>query len=430
MLKSIWQFIQDRFSNTQLARFGLSLMIALFLWGWVTVREDPVETQRYAEIAISPPELPGTLQIVTSLPRANVSITDVSSRLDELSRSDITVTLDTSAVDGAGSYQLDVIAETTEGVREITVSPDSVSVQLEEQVSRNFPLSVENQVLADDVRQIVDVNPDVSEVTVTGTQSNVNRVARVVLPVTIQDNTTDFVDTIEPHAVDENNQRIQEVTIDPAHVRTEIVLEKRGKTVSVVPQITGAPADGFTVQQTVAVPATVIVDGPENLLADLLFINTEPVDIAGARDPISRTVALEDLPEGVTLVDPATNQVEVRVSIGTSGGTANLVPDMPIETIGLADGLTARVDPETLDISISAPATLLSGLTSDDISVTVDLSGLGPGVYTLTPEINVTEDVTVTRVEPERVVVLISGPGASPEAIGESVHRVVTSLPG
>src|SRR5688572_31508398 len=106
MAQQIWTTLSERVTTSHLTRFGVSLLIALFLWGWVTTLEDPVETQRYAEIAISEPELPGALQIVTSLPRATVSITDVSSRLDELTRSGITVTLNTAAVDRPGFYQL------------------------------------------------------------------------------------------------------------------------------------------------------------------------------------------------------------------------------------------------------------------------------------------------------------------------------------
>jgi YbbR domain-containing protein len=423
MAQQMWNTIQERVTSSQLARFGLSLLIALFLWGWVTMLEDPVETQRYAEIAISTPELPGALQIVTALPRATVIITDVSSELDQLTRTDITVSLDTSEVDGPGFYQLDVIAGTDRNMREVKVSPDTVSVEIEEVISRNFPLRVETQQPADDSRRVLDINPEVSEVTVTGTRSAVDRVDRVVLPVTIDTQTTDFVDMIQPKAVDKNNQPIPEVTIDPAHVRTEVVLEKRGKTVSVVPQVTGTPAEGFVVQQQVAVPATVIVDGPENLLDDLLFISTAPVDITGATQSVSQTVPLVGLPDGVTLVEPAQNEVEVRVAISSSGGQANLIPDMPITVVNLRDGLTARLDPSTIDISLSAPATLLSELTANDIAVTVDVAGLGPGVYTLTPTIDVPDDVTVTNADPQRVVVLIGdqsatpAAGASPEAL-------------
>jgi YbbR domain-containing protein len=301
-------------------------------------------------------------------------------------------------------------------MREVKVSPDTVSVEVEEQISRNFPLTVENQQAAEDSRRIIDINPEVSEVTVSGTRSAVDRISRVILPVSIQNRSSDFVDMIEPQALDNDNQRIQEVTIVPAHVRTEVVLEKRGKTVSVVPQVSGTPAEGFVVQQQVAVPSTVIVDGPEELLDDLLFISTAPVDITGANQSVSELVPLVGLPDGVTLIDPPQNEVEVRVAIGTSGGTANLIPDMPIEVENAREGLSVRVDPGTLDISVSAPTALLSELTPDDIVVSVDVAGLGPGVYTLTPTVRVPDQVTVASVDPDRVVVLIGDGSATPAA--------------
>ena len=414
MFQNFREYFQAHVTNSQLARFALSFVLALMLWGWVTLLQDPVETQRYSEIAITPPELSGSIQVVTSLPRATVTLTDVSSVLDEISRADIAVTLDTSEVEGPGRYELPLIAATDQGVREIDVAPDSISVEIEEEISRNFPITVENQVLADDSRRIVDVNPEISEVTVAGTASAVSRITRVVLPVSTQDRTGDFTASIEPYAVDEDNQRVQEVTIIPGHVSTHVELEARGKTVSVVPQVTGTPAEGYVVQQQLAMPSTVIVDGPQELLEDLLFVYSEPVDISGANESLSRTVSIEDLPEGVTLVEPDQNEVEVRVSIGTSAGAANLIPDMPIEPVNVPEGTNVSIDPETIDLSASAPSEILTTLTPDDIGVTVDVSGLGRGVYTLEPVIDVPEGVTVTQVEPEEVVVLVTDQSATP----------------
>jgi YbbR domain-containing protein len=416
MVQHLREFIRQRLSTYQLAQFGLSLLIAIVLWGWVTQLQDPLQTQRYAEIPITPPELAGTIQIVTSLPRATVSIADVSSRLDDVARADIHATLDASRIDGPGTYQLPVIVEIDSQVREVRVSPDTISVQVEEEVSRNFPLTVENQMLADDARRVVDTRPDVSEVTVTGTAFAVDRIDRVVLPVSVQGRTSSFAEMLEPYAVDEDGQRIQEVQIIPVHVRTEVELEARGKTVSIVPQVVGTPREGFVVQQQVAVPSTIIVDGPAEALDTLLFVNTEPVDITDATESISRTVSLEDLPDGVELIEPPENRIEVRVSIGTSGGTANTIPDMDVTVENLGDGLHATVDPSNIDINVSASSDVLTELTSEEVSVRVDVSGLGPGVYTLEPEVELPEEVHVVQLDPEQVVVLVTDRAATPPA--------------
>lgn len=407
-MQNLWELVKQRVTRNQIARLGVSFLLAVLLWGWVTQLQDPIETRPFLELAIESPDLDGTVQIVSSLPRVTVSATDVESRLDGLDRSDVTVSLDISEINGPGTYQAPVVASTTMDIRELDVSPDTISVQVEEEVSENFPLIVENQAFAGDARRVADITPDVSEVTVRGTESVVGRVDRVLLPVQLDGQTADFTMEIEPYAVGEDDQRIQEVTIIPAQVRTLVEMEGRGKTVSVVPQITGIPADGYVVQQQVTLPATIIVDGPEEALESILFINTEPVDISDTTQSLSRTVALEELPDGVSLVEPPDNQVEVRVSIGTSAGTPNLIQGMPVEVDNLADGNEAEVTPETVDLSVTASSDVLSSLTPEEVRVSVDVAGLGPGVYSLTPEATLPPDVSMSTLDPESVTVLIS----------------------
>ncbi|HEV2127247.1 MAG TPA: CdaR family protein [Thermomicrobiales bacterium] len=428
MLQNVRNFLQEHLTGQQMARFALSLLVALVLWGWVTQLQNPVEAQRYAELEIVPPELPGPLEIVTNLPRVTVSITGVSSQLEEISRADITVTVDPSRVDGSGMYQLPVVVELDGEVREMRVSPDTVSVEVEELVSRNFPLTVENQAPDEESGRIVDTDPEVSEVTITGPAPAVDRIDRIVLPVSAQGHARDFVEVIEPFAVDENGQRVQEVIITPGNVRTVVELEARGKAVSVVPQVVGSPAERYVVQQQIAVPSMVIVDGPPEVLDSLLFVNTEPVDISGATDSLSEVVPLENLPEGATLVEPEENRIEVRVSIGPSGGTANRISNMPVAVEDIRDGLDATVDPGAVAIEVQAPSDVLTSLTPDDVSVWIDASGLEPGIYALQPQVEVPDDVEVIQTEPEEVVVVIITNGsATPVApAGLRGHRALT----
>lgn len=410
-------YLRQRITRDQLTRFGFSFLLAVMLWGWVTQLQDPVSTRRYAELAIEPPELAGGTQIVTALPRATVSLRDVESQLDDIERSDISISLDVSEIDGPGTYRVPVVIETTEDIREVEASPDSISIQVEEEISRNFPLTVENQLLAGDARRISDITAEVSQVTVNGTQSLVERIERVVLPVSLDRQTTDFTALIEPYAVDEDNQRVQEISIMPDQVRTHVEVETRGKTVSVVPQIVGTPAEGLVVQQQVAMPSTVIIDGPDDVLESILFVNTEPVDISGATQSLSQTVQLEELPDDVSLVEPRVDQVEVRVSIGSSAGTPTQIQGLQVEIENLGEGSTASVDPETVALSVTARTEALTDLNADDIEVSVDLGGLGPGVYSITPDVTLPEDVSLSSLEPQTVTVLISAE-ATPSALG------------
>lgn len=415
-MQNFWEQLRQRITRSQLIRFGVSLLLAVLLWGFVTDILDPVESRTFTELLIEEAELSGTIDVVSSLPRVTVSVSDVESRLASLDRTDVTVSLDVSEVDGAGTFQVPIDV-TIDGFdfRDVDVSPDTVSIQVEEEVSELLPLTIENQMSAGDVNRITGTTPAVSQVTVRGTQSAVERVARVMLPVSSDGQTTDFTMLFEPVAVSDDGQRVQEVSIEPSQVRTFVEVETQGKTVSVVPQIQGIPAEGFIVQQTIALPSTVIIDGPQEALDAILFIDTQTVDIEGATESTSQTVELKALPDEVVLVEPASNQIEVRISVGTSAATPNLIQGMSVETRNLDDRFQANVDPDAVDLSVSASADILSTLMPGDIDVYVDVAGLGPGVYSIAPEVTLPPDVSAIVVEPESITVLITG-NATPEA--------------
>ncbi len=415
-MNNFWEQIRQRITKNQLIRFGVSLLLAILLWGFVTDILDPVESRTFSELIIEEADLTGTIEIVSALDRVTVSVSDVESRLQSLDRTDVSVSLDVSGVDGAGTFEVPVEV-ITDGYdfRDVRVSPDMVSIQVEEEVSELFAMTIENQMTAGDVNRITGTTPAVSQVTVRGTQSAVERVDRVILPVTSEGQTTDFTMLFAPVAVSQDGQRVQEVTIEPGQVQTFVEVETQGKTVSVVPQIQGLPAEGFIVQQTIALPSTVIIDGPQEALDTILFVDTQTVDIEGATESISRTIELESLPDGIVLIEPASNQIEVRISVGTSAATPNMIQGMSIATRNLNESFEVSIDPEVVDLSVSAPADILLSLTPEDIDVYVDVAGLGPGVYSIVPELTLPPDVSAIVVEPDSITVLITG-GATPDA--------------
>jgi YbbR domain-containing protein len=291
-------------------------------------------------------------------------------------------------------------------VREVDTSPREVQIQVEATASRNFSLTQQLPTATDDSRTVTSVTPEVSEVTVTGPESAVDRVDRVLLPIELGENTDDFTAGFAPVAVDARNQPISEVQILPERVSAFVAVQTRGKSVSVVPQTSGAPTEGYSVIQRTVMPQTVVVDGPAELLEDLLFVETEPVNIEGRTESLVQQAPITGLPEGVTVVDPATSQVEVTVVIQEAAVEQGL-PNQPVETIGLNPRYTARVEPETVTVVLDAPRDLLRAMNADDVKVRVDLSGRGPGTYELRPDVTVPPGVTWNGNEPQTVRIVI-----------------------
>jgi YbbR domain-containing protein len=305
------------------------------------------------------------------------------------------------------------------GVDSESLEPKEVQIQIEDYVTKNFPLEIEDSLPEDDPRQIRSVSPNVNQVTVSGPSSIMERVHEIRLPVTVLQQITSFQALFDPYAVDIQGQRINDVTILPGQVSAFVELETRGKRVSVIPVIAGSPAEGYSVQQRASVPETILVDGPAELLESLLFVNTGPVNISGATQSVSERVGIVGLPEGVTVVEPQDATVEVRVAIEDTTNTAQTIPSLPVEILDLDPGLTATIDPETVSITIDAPQSVLQSLAASDIKVRVSATDLEPGIYTVELEVSVPEGVTLVSNTPTSVELTITDPAATPGASPE-----------
>lgn len=393
-------------NRTQWVRFAVSLALAVLIWGWVTELQDPRTERVFSGVAIEVGELPDTLQVVTTLPTVDVTIEGAESQVEPVSQTAVSVQADLSVVNGPGEYQIPLAANVPNG-NDYSIEPGEVIIQVDERVSEIFPLDPRYTSTSDQTRTVGDIVPDPSQVTVTGPASAVERVAEVILPVTVDRQTESFEGTYMPYAVDGEGQRISEVEILPEAILTQVEVQTQGKAVSVIPTVTGVPAEGFSVQQRRALPDTIVVDGPEEILDELLFVNTEPVDVTDANQSISMEVGLADLPEGVTVIEPSESVIEVRLAIEDISASSQTLTGLPVEPVGLEDGLSAAFEPGAVSIQVSAPVDILQAMGPEDISIWVDLGGLGPGTYRIAPEVTVPQGASWQTAEPLQIDVTI-----------------------
>lgn len=407
--------VRGRVSSTEALRLVSSLVLAFLLWAWVTASNDPQASRTFTGVAIAAEGLPDGLEIVDALPTAEVRVEGPESVVGEISAADIAVSLDLRDIEEPGEREVRVVADTPEGVWDTGVSPSRLRITVEETISRQLPLEIERDDTAGGTRRLGQVAPEVSEVTVRGLRRQVERVDRVVLPVEIGDANDDFSSEFAPVALDAEGQPIPEVEIAPARVATRVEVETRGKSVAVLTQLVGEPAEGYEVVDRTLNPATVLIDGPAEVLAQVIAVSTEPIDVSGVTTTVSRSARLIDLPPGVRILEPASGIVDVVVQV-RQRGVRQPLPGQPVQVTNLAAGLTATVNPPELVVVVVAAENVLSGITSGDLAVIVDAQGLGPGRYTLRPRIVLPSGVQWTTTEPETVTVTIQPAAATPSA--------------
>ncbi len=404
-----------RLTRTDIIRLVSAVVLALLLWGWVTASRDPEVIRTFNNIPVADATLGGVLRVVGKLQPVTVRLIGARSDVNAVNQSDLQPRLALDQVDQPGQYTVRVEMERPPGVRRQQFVPAEVPIVVEETTSRQFELTIVKPNAEDSPLQVGDVSPDVSEVTLDGTSSLVERVAEVQLRIEIDFQTEDFTGQFTPIAVDEAGVPISEVTIRPETVRARVMIDTRGKSVVVLPQVLGEPAEGFEVVQRAVNPPTVVVDGPTEVLVGLISLTTGPVDISGANATVAARVPLQTLPEGVRLIQPAQAAVDVVVEI-RQRGVMLAVPSAGVVVTGLAPGLTASASPDRVNVTVVASDDVLTNVLPDDIHLSIDATGLGPGIYQLRPTVALPSNVQWIQTDPALIQLTIASGAPSPVA--------------
>ena len=409
-------------------RLLLSLTLAIALWAWVTTSRDPETTKVFSNIAVSAVQLQDGLVMVGDLDPVNVSVTGPRSVVNALVSTEVSAELDLADISKPGSFSVQVHVAQPEDIWSTTSVPRSVSIVVEEQVTRGFPVSPVQTGSLNSNQQVEAIIPNVSEVAVSGPASLVDRVVTVELPVDIENKTTDFAGVFTPEPVDQTGQIISGLSINPESIAATVEITARGKRVAVIAQITGDPSSGYEVVDRLINPGTVLVDGPADTIANLITVSTDIVDIQGAQGDVTQRVDIVGLPEGVTLLDPQTGQVDVVVQI-RQRGVQQPLPSQQVNVVNLASGMTASVEPNSVLVTVIGSERELETLSPASLIVQVDASGLTPGTYQVKPTVILPPNMEWTSIEPNTVTITIVEIETVPDSATPEGSPVATPSP-
>ena len=402
-------------------RAFFSLALAIMLWVWVTNLEDPEMSRRFTQLPVRIVLRPPNDLIVLDqdkLPGVTAEVRGPRSVVQILNPEDLHPEIDLGGVTSPGTQEVPVRVRAPRRVRVATVTPATVAVTVDRLASKSFALEVEKQPSPASYN-IARVDKATDQVTVKGPAADLGRVARVVLPVSLGDRRDTFEAQFVPEARDAANARIAGLTIEPSPVAATVVVSRTGRTVSVVANLVGAPADGYRVASTTVTPPFVVVDGAADALNQLILISTAPIDLAGQAKPFSVYDVQLQLPVDVHLVDPVMVNVQVQIE---RQQVRQQFSALRVAPVNVGTGLRPTITPTEVAITLSGPLDRLRQLSGSDIQVDVDLQGLGAGTYTITPRVSVPPDLQVVEQPPAVRIQLerAATPGPHPSPVREA----------
>ncbi len=400
-------------------------MLAAILWGTITAANNPERTKTFSTVNVTATHLDNSLLVVGAIPDITVTLSGPRSDINPIGASDVKATVDLKDVHAAGDYRLKINIANPGTVWSKDVTPSTVLVHVDQSASKDFPLQVKIVGNTDSNQQVGAVTPSIATVTVTGPAAEVAQVTEVVASVEIGNQTRDFTDSFTPVAVDAKGDSLPNVVVTPNPVPISVQITARGKSLAVVTQLIGEPAAGYEVVDRTINPSTVIVDGPADVLATLISVSTEPIDVTNATTTLQKQVKLIGLPDGVKVIDPIDGTVAVVVQIAERGVRQPL-PSQSVSVVNVGQGLSAEVSPRTVSVTVVASDATIAKLTATDVIVQVNASGLGPGTYSLSPIVALPSSISWISTDPPMVTVTIKAaaggaatpgtPGTTPEA--------------
>lgn len=398
-----------------LRTFLLALALGVSVWVSAVSGADPNEVQTYPKpiplqvVGLDPSlvltsEIPSSVQVTLRAPR---SVWEALKSRDDT----ISAVLDLSGLSTEEHTKEIQLTVSERPYQLVLVNPSSVTVNLESVRTQTFPLvlSLTGQPAAG--YKAGDTTKDVTEVTVSGPESLVQKVARVRVVVNLDNVRESIEETLPIQVVDSQNNLVPGLSINPQTVRVNIPISLQGgfRDVAVKVVVQGQQAPGYRIENISVFPPviTIFAENPELVNELPGVVETLPLDLQDRSEDISTRLAL-DLPENIMLVGPQTVQVQVSISPIQTSVT---LPNLPIDATGVSEGLEANVFPRTVDVILSGPVPVLEAISSQDITVFVNVSQKEIGVYQLTPEVNTTmENVSVQSILPGTVEVVIAIP--------------------
>jgi YbbR domain-containing protein len=283
-------------------------------------------------------------------------------------------------------------------------SPRQVSVHLDPLTSSKVPVQVDYGTKPEGL----EVHPpvvDVSQVTVSGTQSTVRQVVAAIARVRIDPSGLTVDQQVDLIPVDIRGETVGQVKLQPSSVRVQILVGSQltNKALPINAIVTGTPATGFQIDSVSVDPPTITVEGDASILQALVKIDTLPLSISGARADVSGAVGVV-LPTGVDVLGLST----VHITVNISAIQATRTFSVGVVLSGAASDRTYALSTDQVLLTLGGTASALGGLRGDALVVTADVDGLGPGAHELTLKTSLPAGITLVATNPPKVTVTIT----------------------
>lgn len=387
----------------------LSILLAIGLWAYVVGGIDPDTTELYKGVPI-------TFLNEEALTEQNLAVLAVSDEtmdirlagqrasVSKVEAEDITATVDLADLtEGEHVIKININVKSSDEVEIEDKSISRVTVVVEEAVSQTRPVRVsfEGEYTQGEEPTAIDVSRN--NVTVTGAKSLVERVDHVQATVDATKVTTDMKSfRASLAAVDAHGTRVDNVRLSTSTAYVTAVLWQT-KTVSLTVPILGQ--ESGEAERTVSAPKTITIKGRGDTLDQIEGITAQVIDLSEVMT--SQSVAIIPiLPDGVEVAHNS-DGLELEVIVKGYESKTFTYSNQDITITGEEEGQQVRVTTETVEVTITGKADVISKLSEEDITLHASVADLGEGNHRVALRLSCDADHSKLTASPANIRVSI-----------------------
>ncbi len=361
----------------------LSLIIAIILWGYVIVDINPTVEQRFENVPVKIQNQETLLQRGLALSNSEYTTTVVvsgkRSDIAKISVGDIIATMDVYGY-ALGTNYIPVKIDLPDDLSIASHGSSKLEVVIEEYVASNREITIMFTGDMEEGMEPGDVVINPQQVEVRGAKSRVESVKQLVAEVPVASIANSGTVSVPIQPLDENGSYVGSIDLSSTTATVSASLVN-GKKVKVSLAVEGEINEEYEVE-SIDIPDTAYITGDVGDLEKIDILTAAAIDISDVTATTSIPLQFS-LPEGIRLSDnyPAPQLVVTIKGYATS--TVN-VSTTEIIFEGLDPELSAYINTSTVEIIMMWDKEVLNQVKiPGDFKLSVDLSGMSAGTYTV-----------------------------------------------
>lgn len=332
--------------------------------------------------------------------KITVRITGKRKTVDKLTAEDITANADLQQIVSMNTSPIMVpIDVSCPGIApaNITAVPRTISINIENMMSKDFVISVpKDNAKPGKGYEIGTLTADPVKVTITGPESTIKKIDKVVAPLEADGITEDTTQKVKLKIIDKNQSELSDnemnslkySEITDGMVNVTATLWKIKSNIRVEAQYAGTPADGYKVEKLTVTPEEISVAGSDDALSllaangNLIQIPAEAIDVSGKNADFETNVNIAKLlPEDVILTSESNESVIVRANILPLNSKEYQISTKQITAKNIPKDLNLVYEIEKIDVQVQGTTEDIEQLTESSIQASIDLSGKKSGTW-------------------------------------------------